>query len=100
MGFKKFENRIWLSSPTIHGEEQAFVKEAFDTNWVSTIGKNLDGLEDGVCKYLGGGLHSVGLASGTAALHLAYKLAEIKTGDRVFCSDLTFDATVNPVSYE
>ena len=100
MGFNKFENRIWLSSPTMHGEEQTFVKEAFDTNWVSTIGKNLDELENGVCKYLGGGLHSVGLASGTAALHLAYKLAGIKTGDRVFCSDLTFDATVNPVSYE
>ena len=100
MGFEKFENRIWLSSPTMHGEEQTFVKEAFDTNWVSTIGKNLDELESGVCKYLGGGLHSVGLASGTSALHLAYKLSGVKNGDRVFCSDLTFGATVNPVSYE
>lgn len=100
MGFRRFENRIWLSSPTMHGEEQTFVKEAFDTNWVSTIGKNLDELEAGVCKYLGGGLHSVGLASGTSALHLAYKLAGVGEGDRVFCSDLTFDATVNPVSYE
>ena len=100
MEVKKFEKRIWLSSPTMHGEEQEFVKEAFDTNWVSTIGKNLDELESGVCQYLGGGLHSAGLASGTAALHLAYKLAGIKEGDRVFCSDLTFDATVNPVSYE
>ena len=100
MEFNKFENRIWLSSPTMHGEEQFFVKEAFDTNWVSTIGKNLDELEAGVCNYLGDGLHSVGLASGTAALHLAYKLAGVKEGDRVFCTDLTFDATVNPVSYE
>lgn len=100
MKIQKFENRIWLSSPTMHGEEQSFVKEAFDTNWVSTIGKNLDELEQGVCKYLGGSLHSVGLASGTAALHLAYKLAGVKEGDRVFCSDLTFSATVNPVSYE
>ena len=100
MEFKKFEKRIWLSSPTMHGEEQAFVKEAFDTNWVSTIGKNLDMLEAGVCNYLGNNLHSVGLASGTAALHLAYKLAGVKEGDRVFCTDLTFDATVNPISYE
>ena len=100
MEVKKFEKRIWLSSPTMHGEEQAFVKEAFDTNWVSTIGKNLDELENGICKYLGNGLHSVGLASGTAALHLAYKLAGVNKGDRVFCSDLTFGATVNPISYE
>lgn len=98
--FKRFENRIWLSSPTMHKEEQEFVKEAFDTNWVSTIGKNLDELERGVCEYLGGGLHSVGLASGTSALHLAFKLAGINRGDRVFCSDLTFGATVNPVAYE
>ena len=100
MELKKFDKRIWLSSPTMHGEEQAFVKEAFDTNWVTTIGKNLDELESGVCRYLGGGLHAAGLASGTSALHLAYKLAGVGEGDRVFCSDLTFDATVNPVSYE
>jgi len=100
MELKKFDNRIWLSSPTMHGEEQAFVKEAFDTNWVTTIGKNLDELENGVCRYLGGDLHAAGLASGTSALHLAYKLAGVGEGDRVFCSDLTFDATVNPVSYE
>ena len=51
MELKKFDKRIWLSSPTMHGEEQAFVKEAFDTNWVTTIGKNLDELESGVCRY-------------------------------------------------
>ena len=100
MKIKKFKNKIWLSSPTMHGEEQDFVKEAFDTNWVSTIGRNIDELERGFCQYLGGRLYSAGLASGTAALHLAYKLAGVKEGDRVFCSDLTFGATVNPISYE
>lgn len=100
MNFKKFEKKIWLASPTMHGDEQRFVEEAFDTNWVSTVGKNIDELENGVCKYLGGNLYSVGLASGTSALHLAYKLAGVKRGDRVFCSDLTFSATVNPISYE
>lgn len=97
---ERFQNRIWLSSPTMHGEEEAFVKEAFDTNWVSTVGKNIDELEKGVCDYLGEGLHSVALSSGTAALHLAYKLAGVKRGDRVFCSDLTFAASANPIVYE
>lgn len=100
MNFKKFEKKIWLASPTMHGEEERFVEEAFDTNWVSTVGKNIDELEKGICKYLGDSLYSVGLASGTSALHLAYKLAGVKRGDKVFCSDLTFSATVNPISYE
>ena len=96
---KPFEQKIWLSSPTMHGEEQAFVKEAFDTNWVSTVGKNIDELERGICDYTGA-KHAVGLSAGTAALHLAVKLAGIKPGDKVFCSDMTFAATVNPVLYE
>ena len=96
---KPFEQKIWLSSPTMHGEEQAFVKEAFDTNWVSTVGKNIDELERGICDYVGC-KYAVGLAAGTAALHLAVKLAGVKPGDKVFCSDMTFAATVNPVLYE
>ncbi len=96
---KRFENKIWLSSPTMHGDEQLFVKEAFDTNWVSTVGVNLQELESGICKKVGC-KYSVALSAGTAALHLAIKLAGIKQGDRVFCSDMTFAATVNPVSYE
>lgn len=96
---KPFEQKIWLSSPTMHGEEQAFVKEAFDTNWVSTVGKNIDELERGICEYVGC-KHAVGLSAGTAALHLAIKLAGVKPGDKVFCSDMTFAATVNPVLYE
>ena len=83
----------------MHGEEQAFVKEAFDTNWVSTVGKNIDELERGICDYVGC-KHAVGLSAGTAALHLAIKLAGVKPGDKVFCSDMTFAATVNPVLYE
>ena len=96
---KPFEQKIWLSSPTMHGVEQAFVKEAFDTNWVSTVGKNIDELERGICDYVGC-KHAVGLSAGTAALHLAVKLAGVKPGDKVFCSDMTFAATVNPVLYE
>ena len=96
---KPFEQKIWLSSPTMHGEEQAFVKEAFDTNWVSTVGKNIDELERGICDYTGA-KYAAGLSAGTAALHLAIKLAGVKPGDKVFCTDMTFAATVNPVLYE
>ncbi|GFI44558.1 putative pyridoxal phosphate-dependent aminotransferase EpsN [Lachnospiraceae bacterium] len=99
MSIKPFKNKIWLASPTMHGDEQECVKEAFDTNWVSTVGKNLEQLERGICDYVGCA-HGVALSAGTAALHLAVKLAEIKRGDKVMCSDLTFAATVNPVSYE
>ncbi|MBE6995167.1 MAG: aminotransferase class I/II-fold pyridoxal phosphate-dependent enzyme [Ruminococcaceae bacterium] len=93
------QERIFLSSPTMHGEEQMFVKEAFDTNWVAPLGKNVNELEREMAAYLGVG-HAAALTSGTAALHLAIKLAGVKAGDKVFCSDLTFSATVNPVSYE
>lgn len=99
MEFKKFENKIWLSSPTIHEEEKKYIQEAFDKNWVSTIGENIDELEKGMCEYIGT-KYSVALSSGTSALHLAVKLAGVKKGDRVFCSDMTFSATVNPVVYE
>ena len=91
--------KIWLSSPTIHGEEQQFVQEAFDTNWVAPLGKNVDAFEQELAAYLGAG-YGAALSSGTAALHLAVKLAGVQQGDVVLCSDLTFSATVNPVSYE
>ena len=94
-----FETRLWLSSPTMHGDEQQYVKRAFDTNWVSTVGENLEQLEEAVCRQVGC-RYAVALSSGTAALHLAVKLAGKKPKDKVFCSDLTFDATVNPVMYE
>jgi len=96
---KPFEKRVYLSSPTMHGEEQMYVKEAFDTNWVSTVGENINKFESGVCEKLGC-KYSVALASGTSALHLAIKLAGVKQGDVVLAQSLTFDATVNPATYE
>ena len=96
---KFFETKLWLATPTMHGEEQTYVKEAFDTNWVSTVGANLDALEKGICEKVGC-KYAVALSAGTAALHLAVKLAGIQPGDRVMCSDMTFAATVNPVAYE
>lgn len=91
--------KILLSSPTMHGEEQKFVKEAFDTNWIAPLGANVDGLEKEIAEYIGV-KYAAALSAGTAALHLAIKLASVKPGDIVFCSDLTFSATVNPVTYE
>lgn len=97
--FERFENKIWLSSPTMHGEELKYVAEAYNTNWMSTIGKNIDEIEKLVREKVGCQC-AVALSSGTAALHLAVKLAGVKPGDRVFCSDVTFSASVNPVKYE
>ncbi len=99
MDFKVFTKRIWLSSPTMHGEELKYVEEAYNTNWVSTIGKNIDEIEKNICEKVGA-KYAVALSCGTAALHLAMKLAGVKAGDKVFCSDMTFAATVNPVVYE
>lgn len=99
MAVERFREKVWLSSPTMHGEEQMYVKEAFDTNWVSTVGANLEELERGICEQVGC-KYAVALSAGTAALHMAIKLADVKQGDKVFCSDMTFAATVNPVSYE
>lgn len=96
--------RINLSTPTMHGEEMTFVKEAFDKNWIAPLGFNCDNFEIEVSKYLqkgtDGAFYTLALCSGTSALHLAIKLAGVKRGDIVFCSDMTFAATVNPVSYE
>lgn len=91
--------RIWLSSPTMHDEEQMFVKEAFDTNWVAPLGKNVTGFEKEISNYVGCRA-AAAMTAGTHALHMAVKLAGVKPGDIVLCSDLTFAATVNPVSYE
>ena len=96
---KAFEKKVYLSSPTMHGDELRYIKEAYESNWMSTIGKNIDEIERLICEKVGC-KYSVALSCGTAALHLAIKLAHVKPGDRVFCSDMTFDATVNPVVYE
>lgn len=111
VGIKPFEKKLWLSSPTMHGDEQKWVNEAIETNWVSTVGANINDVERQMAEYVGIP-HAVALSSGTAALHLAIKLAGEKLygaprighgtleGKKVFCSDMTFDATVNPVCYE
>lgn len=110
-GIEPFENKVWLSSPTMHGEEQKWVDEAIRTNWVSTVGENINEVERMMAEKIGC-KYAVGLSSGTAALHLAVRLAGQRLygqpkvghgtleGKKVFCSDMTFDATVNPVAYE
>lgn len=110
-GIEKFDKKVWLSSPTMHGDEQRWVDEAIRTNWVSTVGANIDAVEEQLAKYVGV-QYAVGLSCGTAALHLATKLAGERLygqakpnqgtlqGHRVFCSDMTFDASINPVAYE
>ena len=108
---KPFENKLWLSSPTMHGEELKYMKEAYETNWMSTVGANINEVERITCEMIGC-KYAVALSSGTAALHLAMKLAGERLygqpradhgtleGHRVFCSDMTFDATANPIAYE
>lgn len=97
-------NRIWLSTPTMHEEELVYIHEAFDKNWVTSLGFNCDYFEDEMKEYLEQSGTKAGeplaLASGTAAIHLAVKLAGVKRGDIVFCQDLTFAATANPITYE
>lgn len=108
---KPFESKVWLSSPTMHGEELKYMTEAFETNWMSTVGVNINEVERMAAEKVGC-KYAVALSSGTASLHLAMKLAGERlygqtdlgkgalAGCRVFCSDMTFDATVNPVVYE
>lgn len=93
------QKRIYLSSPTMHGEEQKYVQEAFDTNWVAPLGPNVDLFEKEMSDYLKIG-YGAALSAGTAAIHLALKLLEVKQGDVVFVSSLTFSASVNPIAYE
>lgn len=96
---EKFKNKIWLSSPTMHGEELEYMTRAYETNWMSTVGKNINDLEENFRNIIGVNA-SVAVASGTSAIHLAVKLAGIKPGEKVFCSDVTFAASVNPIIYE
>ena len=108
---KPFESKVWLSSPTMHGEELKYMTEAFETNWMSTVGANINEVERMAAEKVGC-KYAVALSSGTASLHLAMKLAGERlygqidlgkgalAGHRVFCSDMTFDATVNPVVYD
>ena len=90
--------RIYLSSPTMHGEEQKYVQEAFDTNWVAPLGPNVNAFEKEVAAYTGCG-YAAALSAGTAAIHMALKLLGVKRGDVVFVSDWTFSASCNPIVY-
>ena len=96
---QRFEEKVWLATPTMHGDELRYMQEAYETNWMTTIGKNINEIECQVSEKIGC-QHAVALTCGTCALHMAVKLAGVKAGDRVFCSDMTFAATVNPVVYE
>ena len=110
-GIEPFKEKVWLSTPTMHGEELKYMQEAYETNWMSTVGKNINEVER-LCSSKIGRKYAVALSSGTAALHLAIRLCAEKLygqpkvahgcleGKKVFCSDMTFDATVNPVAYE
>ncbi len=93
------EKRIFLSCPTMHGEEQAFIKEAFDTNWVAPLGPNVNAFEKELAEYVKAG-HASALSAGTAAIHLALRILGVGEGDVVFVPTLTFSATCNPVVYE
>ena len=111
MELKPFDKKVWLSSPTMHGDELKYVTEAYETNWMSTVGKNINEVERMIAERIGV-RYAVALSAGTAALHLAMKLAgeavygqpDIGKGalsnQKIFCSDVTFAATVNPVVYE
>lgn len=94
-----FAQKVYLSSPTMYLESMEYVKEAYRTNWMSTVGENINELEQLAARQIGCRC-AVALSTGTAALHMAVKLAGVRPGDRVFCSDMTFSATVNPVVYE
>lgn len=108
---KPFDHKVWLASPTMHGEELKYITEAYETNWMSTVGKNINEVERIAAEKVGV-KYAVGLSTCTAALHLCVKLAGERLygkpsishgaleGTRVFCSDMTFDATLNPVVYE
>ena len=109
--FEPFKEKVWLSSPTMHGEEMIYMQEAYETNWMSTVGKNINEAERMTAEKIGC-RYAVALSCGTAALHLAARLAGeaiygpaetgkgALQGKQVFCSDMTFDATVNPVVYD
>ena len=99
MEMKPFENKVWLSSPTMHGDELKYMTEAYDTNWMSTVGANINEVEKQISQKVGC-RYAVALSAGTAALHMAVKLARVQQGEKVFCSDMTFAATVNPIVYE
>ena len=94
------ESKIWLSSPHMGGNEQKYIKEAFDSNWVAPLGPNVTGFENDLESYVGGQKHIAALSSGTAAIHLGLILLNVKAGDEVICQSFTFSASANPILYQ
>lgn len=93
------QERIFLSPPHMSGNEMKYIQEAFDTNWIAPLGKNVDKFEEEICEYVGVD-HALALSSGTAGIHLALKYFGVGPGDYVFCSDLTFAGSCNPIMYQ
>ena len=96
---KPLDKKVWLSSPTMYEDSMQYAMEAYETNWMSTVGENINEIEKRVADMTGVN-SAVALASGTSSIHLMAKLAGINRGDRVFCSTLTFSASINPICYE
>ena len=94
------EKKIWLSSPHMGGTEQNYVNKAFEQNWIAPLGPNVTGFEEDIATYLGEGVQVAALSSGTAALHLALILLDVKQDDEVLCQSLTFAASANPIVYQ
>lgn len=92
-------SKIWLSSPHMGGEEQQYIKEAFDSNWIAPLGPNVSGFENDIENYLGENVNVGALSSGTAAIHLGLILMGVKPGDEVICQSMTFSASANPILY-
>lgn len=92
-------SKIWLSSPHMGGNEEKYVKEAFDTNWVAPLGPNVSGFEEDLEKYLGENVYVGALSSGTAAIHLGLIMLDVKPEDEVICQSMTFSASANPIKY-
>lgn len=97
----KMEKRIFLASPHMseEGYEKEYIKEAFDTNWIAPLGENVNKFEEELANYVGAKCGAA-LSAGTAAIHMALKALDVKEGDIVFCSSLTFSATANPIIYQ
>ncbi|MRJ07516.1 aminotransferase class I/II-fold pyridoxal phosphate-dependent enzyme [Ornithobacterium rhinotracheale] len=93
------KSKIWLSSPHMGGNEQKYINEAFEQNWVAPLGPNVNGFEEDLKNYLGGKVHVAGLSAGTAALHLGLILLGVEAGDEVICQSMTFAASANPIKY-
>ena len=91
--------KIWLSPPHMGGNEEAYVKEAFDTNWIAPLGPNVQQFEKSIEGFVGNNTHAACLSSGTSAIHLGLELLGVSKGDEVICQSFTFSASANPITY-